>query len=422
MSATESESGTGRLPRGLERHNLAELPPGVAQVLYERDQLLWLKLDSSHCSSCADFSIESVKAQFATAPDFFSSHWSVENAVRHKQAALSPAAVLGGDGLPAGAWYCSSILQDDSDALASFSASVPFATPGSEILDAEHDDGVWLFIGANPAAANETQDTPALKKRRVANSKMQGGSAIQGRPEHTDDVDHSGTWHVQLQGSKTWYVRPQLESDEWDGDPPTLAHKTGAEKGPNGGWRLRIHVGAGEMLLINTRLWWHRTEIEEQPGGPKGLSISYARDFYLDDEDDVYGDEGEDGENDDSEDSDDNVGEDNGTCAKDALKANAPDTLDPRMRAKQDTAAGDTLLRGEEIPEGLPCSLEANCEIVEEGEHGNRVLVALRAVSTGEALAIAAREDEEYDEWELDPNTGEMVRVDRERSDTDGKA
>ncbi len=400
---------TERLPRGLERHSLAELPPGVAQVLYERDQLLWLKLDSSQCSSCAEFSIDSVKSQFATAPGFFSSHWSVENAVRHKQAALSPAAVLGGDVLPAGAWYCSSILQDDNDALAAFSASVPFATPSPEVLDAEHDDGVWLFIGANPASANETQDTPALKKRRVANSKMQKASAIQGRPEHTDDVDHSGTWHVQLQGSKTWYVRPHLESDEWGEDPPTLAHKTGAEKGPNGGWRLRINVGAGEMLLINTRLWWHRTEIEEQAGGPKGLSISYARDFYLNDEDD---------------DSDDDVVEDGGTCARDALKANAPDTLDPRMRAKQDTAAGATLLRGEEIPEGLPCSLEANCEVVEKGEHAERVLVALRAVSAGEALAIAPREDEEYDEWELDPNTGEMVRVDRERSDSDedGKA
>jgi hypothetical protein len=202
-----------------------------------------------------------------------------------------------------------------------------------------------------------------------------------------------------------------VESDEWGGDPPTLSHKTGAEKGPNGGWRLRIRVGAGEMLFINTRLWWHRTEIEEQTGGPKGLSISYARDFYLDSsEDDEDEDEDGDGQNDEDE-----AGE---ADASGALKANAPDTLDPRMRAKQDTAAGGTLLRGEEIPEGLPCSVEANCEIFEEGEQAERVLVALRAVCVGEALTIAAREDEEYDEWELDPNTGEMVRIDRERSDS----
>lgn len=396
-----------RLPRGLERHNRAELPPGVAQILYERDQLLWLRLNSTQRSSCAKFSIDAVKSQFAAKPEFFSSHWSVENAVRHNQGALSPTHILGAGALPAGAWYCSSILQDDSEALAAFTAAVPFATPGPELLDAEHDDGVWLFMGANPPDTSDSQDTPALKKRRVDNtSKVEGASAIQGRPEHTDAVDHSGTWHVQLQGTKTWYIRPLVDSDEWCGEPPILAHKTGAEKGPNGGWRLRIHVAAGEMLLINTRLWWHRTEIEEQAGGQNGLSISYARDFYLDSDEDSEEDESEDG----------------GTSARNALKANAPDTLDPRMRAKQDTAAGAALLRGEEIPEGLPRSLEPNCEIIEEGQQEERVLVALRAVRAGEALAIAAREDEEYDEWELDPSTGEMVRVERSISDGDEDA
>eukprot|EP01043_Picozoa_sp_COSAG02_P017316 COSAG02_NODE_783_length_17238_cov_173.774199_4_plen_89_part_00 len=61
---------------------------------------------------------------------------------------------------------------------------------------------------------------------------------------------------------------------------------------------------------------------------------------------------------------------------------------------------------------------EANCEIVEEGVQAERVLVVLRAVWVGKALTIAAREDEEYDEWELDPNRGEMVRIDKERSDS----
>ena len=49
------------------------------------------------------------------------------------------------------------------------------------------------------------------------------------------------------------------------------------------------------------------------------------------------------------------------------------------------------------------------------------VLVALRAVSAGEVLAIAASGDDEYDEWELDPSTGEMARVDRNGSGTDKK-
>lgn len=393
-----------RLPRGLERHDLAELPPGVGQVLYERDQLLWLKLNSTQSSACADFSLESLQSQFAARPEFFSSHWSVENAVRHAQAALSAPSVLDPESeLPDGAWYCSSILQDDNEALAAFAAELPFATPGPELLDAAHDDGVWLFIGANPTVTSEFAGASMHKKRRVVDeSKTDGTCAIQGRPEHTDDVDHSGTWHVQIRGSKTWYVRPQVESDEWEGNPPTLAGKAGAEKGPNGGWRLRIHVGPGEMLLINTRLWWHRTEIEAQSGDSNGLSISVARDFYLD---------GDDDEDEDEEGGDPHEDEEGGATG--TLKANAPDTLDPRMRAKQDTAAGAILLRGEQIPEGLPCSREPNCKLIEESEQDEPVLVALRAVSVGEVLAIAANANAEYDEWELDPNTGEVVRVDK---------
>ena len=89
------------------------------------------------------------------------------------------------------------------------------------------------------------------------------------------------------------------------------------------------------------------------------------------------------------------------------------------MFAKKDAAAGSVLLRGDEIPEQLPHSLEPNCDVVEEeGEDGEHVLVALRAVSAGEALTVAAGEDEEYDEWEMDPSTGEMVRV--ENNDGEG--
>jgi hypothetical protein len=35
----------------------------------------------------------------------------------------------------------------------------------------------------------------------------------------------------------------------------------------------------GDLLLINTRAWWHRTDIETQDD--EGFSMSYARDFYL---------------------------------------------------------------------------------------------------------------------------------------------
>jgi hypothetical protein len=40
---------------------------------------------------------------------------------------------------------------------------------------------------------------------------------MSGRAEHTDKVKHHGTWHVQLCGSKTWYIRPDPAAPEWDG-------------------------------------------------------------------------------------------------------------------------------------------------------------------------------------------------------------
>lgn len=41
-------------------------------------------------------------------------------------------------------------------------------------------------------------------------------------------------------------------------------------------------------------------------------------------------------------------------------------------------------------------------------------LVALRKIAKGEPLAVGVGEDsdeEEYEEWELDPETGEMFKV-----------
>ena len=40
---------------------------------------------------------------------------------------------------------------------------------------------------------------------------------------------------------------------------------------------LRIDCNDGDLLLIDTCLWWHRTDIPSQPTP----SVSYARDFFL---------------------------------------------------------------------------------------------------------------------------------------------
>jgi hypothetical protein len=43
--------------------------------------------------------------------------------------------------------------------------------------------------------------------------------------------------------------------------------------------RCRVECQQGDLLFVNTRLWWHATELPETFSFTDGLSISYARDF-----------------------------------------------------------------------------------------------------------------------------------------------
>lgn len=79
--------------------------------------------------------------------------------LQHDRADLSAVAVLGGDSLPPGAWYCSAILQDDAPALAEFLGSTPFAVledevgpppSGSQPLEWQH---AVAAVGVTVAAA-----------------------------------------------------------------------------------------------------------------------------------------------------------------------------------------------------------------------------------------------------------------------------
>jgi hypothetical protein len=197
--------------------------------------------------------------------EVFGQRWSVENAGAHKSADLTPAQVLGGDHVNNSPFYVSTVLQQSVTVLDAFLHDVPVAVPSifedSAWQGLVHTAPVWLFYGANPS------DQP-----------------FSGRPLHTDSVSHSGTWHCQWSGAKTWHVRPLAEADEWSGSAPEIS----AGAGGNGGARkqrtsraapplLRIECQRGDLLLINTRLWWHHTTLP--PQGTE-LSISYARDFY----------------------------------------------------------------------------------------------------------------------------------------------
>lgn len=106
-----------------------------------------------------------------------------------------------------GRWYLSCVVQHDPHALANVLAALPLdgapaclpstsssasgaaagkrkrAEGGGAGPDVRcsHAEAVWVFFGQNCGEES-------------------GG--MRGRPEHTDDISHSGTWHMQLSGSK----------------------------------------------------------------------------------------------------------------------------------------------------------------------------------------------------------------------------
>lgn len=109
-------------------------------------------------------------------------------------------------------------------------------------------DPVWLFIGRST-------------------------KELSGRKEHNDSVSHDGTFHIQCSGSKHWLIRP-ADTEDWnegnDGIPTIISDCNSN--------RLKIEVEAGDLLVINTRAWFHETIIPAT--GKRGYSLSYARDFY----------------------------------------------------------------------------------------------------------------------------------------------
>ena len=103
-----------------------------------------------------------------------------------------------------------------------------------------HGNAVWWFVGRN-------------KARR----------ALPGRPEHTDAVTHDGTWHFQLSGAKVWHLRAT----------EALAASLGRPAG-SPPLRVRVTVRPGQVLLVDTRQWWHHTELPCTLGAEEELSVS----------------------------------------------------------------------------------------------------------------------------------------------------
>lgn len=164
--------------------------------------------------------------------------------------------------------YCSFIVQHDAEILKEMLERLPMSDLPLNVRKIRYGPGLWVFFGLNKG-------------------NQEGGKILEGRGEHTDSVSHDGTWHYQLSGRKDWFIRPTNEMlqilerssqneliEKWKTEERCMTEKKDRT-------RLRIQCRENDVLLLNTRLWWHATQLPPYPEP----SVSYARDIYLEKQD-----------------------------------------------------------------------------------------------------------------------------------------
>jgi hypothetical protein len=205
------------------------------------------------CKSSQTFSWRDLKSAFKKLDEIDQKSWCIENGKSGEDNASS----LPSDFLEASLddkgndhAYCSFLVQEDEIAKKRLLEQVPLSDLpfGNQW---HYGSSIWVFFGRNKSCGNKD---------------------LQGRAEHTDSVSHDGTWHYQLSGSKIWYIRPTKKLIE---HMKRLGVDSFSETDS-----IRINCNVGDVIVINTRLWWHRTVIPQQ----LDPSVSYARDFYLEDQ------------------------------------------------------------------------------------------------------------------------------------------
>ena len=235
--------------------------------------------------------LESIQGAFLSATSKDQESWCVENdggvgscssSIPSIKSGSSPSEFLSTTSKLQG--YCSFILQDkDNGAITnltknvapyptiplSISSSSMATTSGSEEVN---DDQVahpgitttnpyWIFVGRNTTFSDRSNEN------------------MKGRSEHTDNIQHDGTFHYQLAGTKLWKIRPTEELVKQMQKKTQIAGGNSTASSFKPSYSLLQHPG--DIIVINTRLWWHHTELPPQNDNT-GVSVSYARDIYLD--------------------------------------------------------------------------------------------------------------------------------------------
>ena len=232
--------------------------------------------------------------------------------------------------------YCSFLVQKDTEQYESVLQRLPFM--GLQGVQCFYEKALWVFFGRNPV----------------------GHANLTGRSEHTDSVSHDGTWHYQLSGSKEWHIRPSsplLELWRKENNGGNLPFDSDS--------RLKIVCREGDVILINTRLWFHRTEL------PAGIvpSVSYARDFRWQSP----------------------SHQDGGMTNVDGLYAT------------EDIEAGTIVFTEKDMPDvelHRSCT-NPNCEVIQL-EDGTGAIASLRSIQAGEFFCIAESDDDDDEDGDED--------------------
>lgn len=225
--------------------------------------------------------------------------------------------------------YCSFLIQKDRQSYDQVLGCVPVGELGGW----NYEPALWIFFGRNPVGKDD----------------------MEGRPEHTDAVSHDGTWHYQLSGRKVWLLRPSeallqhLSRTVPDESVRQFSEET----------KIRLEVKEGEVLVLNTRLWFHQTSIPPQ----QPPSVSYARDFRV-------------------------------QCASPSDSGGGMTNVDG-VYATNAIDAGTIVFRETDMPdcELHRSSLDPNCEVVEL-EDGTNAVVSTRSIAAGEFFCLPESDSE----------------------------
>lgn len=338
-----------------KRNKLTKLPKvalspssELLQPLYSTFCALHLSaanISEKDASGVAPFTWKSIQDLFVSLKDDKES-WCVETKGKGEDPAprdfLKPTIAASIDEEHQG--YCSFLLQKDTSILKENLEKLPVQKLSSHW---SHGDCIWFFFGRNNDRKSSGGET---------------ASPLEGRPEHTDSVSHDGTWHFQLSGTKRWFLRPteelveQLQSRGFDMDAEQV---------------LQVDCNEGDILVVNTRLWWHRTELPPQ----KMPSVSYARDFYFSSED-----------------------QDGKTKEISSNMTNVDGIYAPK-----DLEKGEIVFREADMPDcELHRSKEPNCEVVFLEEEDAHAVISIRKIRAGEFFCIGDSDDEEDGDEEVE--------------------